>query len=184
MTRLTTPCSWPGCKATGNPYEDAGWCFRPRKYLWLPDRFFCPTHDRAEIRAGIKSGQFNEWPIDPAYEESGFIPLESECGQSVLRGVNAAARRAGFHVVGQLRCGTLLCRWDRALPLRRRATEACRRAFACRRLAPVAFISKPWIGFDARLRALPAAQDGWFGLGGFLCRASPRSRSWRALWPS
>jgi hypothetical protein len=22
-----TPCSWPGCKATGNPYDDQRWCF-------------------------------------------------------------------------------------------------------------------------------------------------------------
>jgi hypothetical protein len=70
-----------------------------RKYLWLPEGFFCPTH-AAEIRAGIKSGRFDEWPIDPDYEDSGFVPLESERGQSILRSVDAAARRAGFHVVG------------------------------------------------------------------------------------
>jgi hypothetical protein len=100
-----TPCEWPDCLARGNPYEDEGWCWWPRYYLWLREGFFCPEHT-AFLKAGAEAGGFTDWPRDMSPEVldlqalmAEFAPLDSERGQSILRGIEAEARRATFRLV-------------------------------------------------------------------------------------
>jgi hypothetical protein len=58
-----TPCEWPECSVRGNPMTEPGWCWSIRKYLWLPEGFYCPTHE-VVIREGIAGGDFDDWPLD------------------------------------------------------------------------------------------------------------------------
>jgi hypothetical protein len=97
-------CDWPGCSTRGNPYEDDGWCFYFRYHLWLPEGFYCPAHT-AFIEAGKQNGFFDDWPRDmsPDVLETlealdQFVPLESEEGQRIVRGLDAEVRRAEFRV--------------------------------------------------------------------------------------
>lgn len=100
-----TPCSWPSCEATGNPYTDHGWCWWPRYYLWLPEGFCCPEHT-AFIEEGKTNGFFRDWPRDMSPEVLDFIelarefvPLDSGEGQRIVRESEAAANRAAFQVI-------------------------------------------------------------------------------------
>jgi hypothetical protein len=102
-----TPCNWPGCPARGNPYEDKGWCFWFRYFLWLPEEAYCPEHT-AFIREGHRTGYFKDWPLDTspevlAFQEmlDEFVPLESEEGRRTMTDFWAAARRASFRIVGK-----------------------------------------------------------------------------------
>jgi hypothetical protein len=58
-----TPCEWPGCTVRGNPMREQGWCWAIRKYRWLPEGFYCPTHEKI-MREGIQGGDFEGWPLD------------------------------------------------------------------------------------------------------------------------
>jgi hypothetical protein len=100
-----TPCEWPQCALHGNPYNDDGWCWHPRYYLWLPDGFFCPRHT-VFIEEGKKTGYFKDWPRDMSPEVlerldemANWAPLDSDDGQRMIRKVEAAAHRAAFRLV-------------------------------------------------------------------------------------
>jgi hypothetical protein len=95
-------CEWPGCAAEGDPWEDAGWCWWPRKYLWLPEGFFCPEHTRW-IEETRDAGGFDDWPLDRDPKVLEFLEeaehwhdLDSPEGREIA----AEIRRSGFHVVG------------------------------------------------------------------------------------
>ena len=105
-----TPCSWPGCKATGNPYDDQRWCWYPRYYLWLPEGCCCPEHTafiEAEKKKGPTDSFFRDWPLDMSPEVlalneamSAFAPLDSHEGQRIIREIEADANRAAWLVDG------------------------------------------------------------------------------------
>jgi hypothetical protein len=85
-----TPCEWPACTKTGNPYTDDGWVWYPRKYLWLSEGFFCPEHT-AIMEEGLKHGDFDNWPLDTSPEVlefqealSQFHDIRSPKGQRIL----------------------------------------------------------------------------------------------------
>jgi hypothetical protein len=105
--RAHVPCDWPGCKVTGDPWEDKGWCFWFRYYLWLPEGFYCPEHN-AFTEEGHRTGYFKDWPLDLSPEvlrdqemREGLVPLDSEEGQRIMTDLEAEARRASFRVVGK-----------------------------------------------------------------------------------
>jgi hypothetical protein len=100
-----TLCDWPGCQVRGNPYEDKGWCWYPRYYLWLPEGEYCPVHT-AFIEEGKKTGYFKDWPRDMSPDVlefldmmAEFVPLDSDAGQRIVRKIDADARRAAFRLV-------------------------------------------------------------------------------------
>jgi len=100
-----TPCNWPGCKVTVNPYKDKGSCFWSRYYLWLPGGFYCSDHTTF-IKEGFRTGYFNDSPRDMSPEVlelhdalGEFVPLDSGEGQRILRDVEAEALRAGFRLI-------------------------------------------------------------------------------------
>lgn len=66
-------CAWPGCPMHGNPYENAGWCFWPFYYLWLPEGFYCPVHT-----------PFIKAVFLPLVVEAAFGSLDSDEGQEEL----------------------------------------------------------------------------------------------------
>ena len=104
------PCDWPGCKATGNPYNDRGWCWYPRYYLWLLEGFCCPEHTafiEAEKENDPADSFFRDWPLDTspevlAFNEAmrAFAPLDSDEGRRIVRELEAGANRAAFRLVG------------------------------------------------------------------------------------
>jgi hypothetical protein len=106
---MTPPCSWPGCKATGNPYDDQNWCWYPRKYLWLPEGLCCPEHTafiEAEKAKNPTQSFFRDWPLDRGPEVlalnefmSGIVPFDSHEGQRIIREIEADANRATFQVI-------------------------------------------------------------------------------------
>jgi hypothetical protein len=75
--KMLCPCDWPGCAAMGDPWIDQGWCFWPRKYLWLPEGFFCPEHDAA-IRQGQDIGVFGDWPLDTSPKVLAYLEALSQ----------------------------------------------------------------------------------------------------------
>jgi hypothetical protein len=106
-----TPCSWPGCKATGNPYDDQNWCRYPRKYLWLPEGCCCPEHTafiEAEKEKDPAESFFRDWPLDRsadvlAFQEamSAFAPFDGQKGPRIIREIKADGNRAAFRVVDE-----------------------------------------------------------------------------------
>ena len=101
-----TPCVWPACKATGNPYTDQGWGWWWRYYLWLPEGFCCPEHTafiEAEKEKDPASSFFRDCPRDMSPEVLAFrrdvLELDSDDGQRIVREVEAVANRAAFRLV-------------------------------------------------------------------------------------
>jgi hypothetical protein len=88
-------CSWPGCTATGDPWEDNRWCWWPRQYLWLDDGFFCPIHDQT-IKDGIAMGAFDDWPLDLSPEVLAFQEWLHQCHHVNSPEGREALRRASL----------------------------------------------------------------------------------------
>jgi hypothetical protein len=76
-SRADIECEWRGCSARGDPWLDEGWCWWPRKYLWMAEGFYCPEHD-AMIRQGVEMGAFDDWPLDTSPDVLEFQQVLAE----------------------------------------------------------------------------------------------------------